>query len=184
MDKARNFHKNTFHHLYNRGANKQNIFLDDNDYLFFIRRLKHYKTKYNISILSYCLMKNHFHLFVKQNFHELSISKFISDVLNSYTKSINKKYSRSGTLFESKTKSKQIEDENYFVWVIKYILENPIKAGIKSKIYDWHYSNAKDLLGFRKGTLCDNEEVFSYFQSEEQMKDFLLDKDINVDYRF
>jgi len=66
MDKARNFYKNTYHHLYNRGANKAKIFFDEESYLYFLRRLKHYKNKYDIKILSYCLMPNHFHIFVKQ----------------------------------------------------------------------------------------------------------------------
>ena len=90
MDKERNFHKNTYHHLYNRGANKGKIFFDEESYLYFLRKLKHYKTKYSIQILSYCLMPNHFHLFVKQQEEYLRISNFLSDLLNSYVKSINK----------------------------------------------------------------------------------------------
>jgi putative transposase len=176
MDKPRYFYKDTFHHLYNRGANKQVIFFDNANYLYFLERLRYYKVKYKIDILSYCLMPNHFHLFVRQIKEELSIVGFISCFLNSYTKSINKSYKRSGTLFESKTKSKQIIDDAYFKWVIKYILENPVKAGLEDKISDWEYSNAKDLLNFRNGNLTNIAEVKSYFFNEAQMKEFLNDK--------
>ncbi|MCB9259591.1 MAG: transposase [Ignavibacteriales bacterium] len=182
MNKDRNYFKNTFHHLYNRGVNKNKIFFEDENYLFFLRKLKYYKEKYQIEILSYCLMPNHFHLFTKQKTEELLMSNFISDLLNSYVKSINKRYNRSGTLFESKTKNKLINDEQYFIWIIKYILENPVKAGIVNKINDWAYSNAKDLLGERNGNLVNLNEVKSFFQSEEVMKDFLLDKSIKVNY--
>ncbi|VAX18773.1 hypothetical protein MNBD_IGNAVI01-2240 [hydrothermal vent metagenome] len=184
MDKARNFYKNTYHHLYNRGTNKTKIFFDDESYLYFLRRLKHYKNKYHIQILAYCLMPNHFHIFVKQQSKYFTISDFLSNLLNSYVKSINKKFDRKGSLFESKTKNKLITDEHYFVWIIKYILENPVKAKLANSVDGWEFSNAKDLLGERNGTLTDVEEVKSFFQSEEQMMKFLTDKKIIVDYEF
>ena len=129
-------------------------------------------------------MPNHFHLFVKQLNDQFNISNFISVLLNSYVKSINKKYNRSGTLFESKTKSKIISGENYFIWIIKYILENPVKAKIVKSIEDWEFSNAKDLLKLRNGKLTNIQEIRSYFQSEEQMIKFLTDISIKVDYKF
>ena len=98
MDKPRNFFKNTYHHLYNRGANKQNIFFERANYIYFLKKLKEYKDKYKIDILSYCLMQNHFHLFVCQLTDQYSVSNFISSFINSYTKSINKAYGRKGTL--------------------------------------------------------------------------------------
>jgi hypothetical protein len=129
-------------------------------------------------------MPNHFHLFVRQLENKCTISEFISSLLNSYTKSINKSYKRSGTLFESKTKSKQIIDDAYFKWVIKYILENPVKAGLAANITDWEYSNARDLLGSRNGCLTNTKDIISYFDSEAQMKEFLVDKNIKVAYEF
>ena len=184
MDKERKFYKNTYHHLYNRGANKQIIFYDRECYLYFLKRLKHYKEKYKIQILSYCIMPNHFHVFVKQETEELKISDFISSLLNSYVKSINKRFQRSGTLFEGKTKSKLITDEHYFIWIIKYIIENPVKAKMVKAAVDWEFSNAKDLCKLRNGTLTDTKEVVSFFQSEEQMINFLIDKEIKVSYEF
>lgn len=163
MDKERNYYKNTYHHLYNRGANKALIFYEKENYLYFLRRMKFYSQKYKIKILAYCLMPNHFHIFLKQTTDEFSISLFISSLLNSYVKSINQKYKRSGTLFESKTKSKQIEDETYFKWVIKYILENPVHAALADNICDWIFSNARDLTGVRNGNLTDVKYVVSFF---------------------
>ena len=175
MNKPRNFLKNTYHHLYNRGANHQVIFLEEENYIFFLKKLRYYKEKFNIDILTYCLMPNHFHLFVLQLTEENPISLFISSLLNSYTKAINNYYKRSGTLLESKTKSKQIEDDSYFKWVIKYILENPVNAALTDNITDWSYSNAKDILGLRNGNLTNIEKVKSWFQDEIIMKKFLTD---------
>jgi hypothetical protein len=129
-------------------------------------------------------MPNHFHLFVKQKTNELLISDFISSLLNSYVKSINIKYDRSGTLFESKTKSKIILEQNYFMWVIKYILENPVKAKLVKNIEDWEFSNAKDILGLRNGNLTNLNEIKSYFNSEQQMREYLTNINIKVDYEF
>ena len=184
MNKERNYDINTYHHLYNRGANKALIFYERENYLYFLRRMKFYSNKYKIKILSYCLMPNHFHIFLKQTTNEFPISLFISSLLNSYVKSINQKYEHSGTLFGSKTKSKQIEDETYFMWIIKYILENPVRANLAENIYDWEFSNAKDLIGMRKGTLTDVKYVESFFQSSDSMIKFLMDKKIKVVYDF
>jgi putative transposase len=184
MDKKRNFYKNTYHHLYNRGANKAAIFFERENYLYFLTRIKYYSGKYKIKILAYCLMPNHFHIFLKQTTNDYSISMFISSLLNSYVKSINRKYEKRGTLFESKTKNKQIEDETYFKWMIKYILENPVNAGLAENICDWEFSNAKDLLGLRNGKLTDVEYVKSFFQSRKVMIEFLTDKSIKVNYDF
>lgn len=129
-------------------------------------------------------MPNHFYLFLKQTTDEFSISLFISSLLNSYVKSINQKYEHGRTLFESKTKSKQIVDETYFMWIIKYILENPVKANLAESICDWEFSNAKDFAGTRKGNLTDVKYVESFFQSRDSMIKFLIDKTIKVGYDF
>lgn len=184
MNKDRNYYKNTYHHLYNRGANKALIFYERENYLYFLKRMKFYADKYKIKILSYCLMPNHFHIFLKQTTDNFPISLFISSLLNSYVKSINKKYKHSGTLFESKTRSKQIDDETYFIWIIKYILENPVHAHLAENIYDWEFSNAKDLLGVRNGNLTDVKYAASCFKSKESMIKFLTDKTIKVSYEF
>lgn len=184
MQKAKNYYKDSYHHLYNRGANKSLIFFERENYLYFLRRMKFYSNKYKIKILSYCLMPNHFHIFLKQTTDEFSISLFISSLLNSYVKSINQKYEHSGTLFEGKTKSKQIEDETYFVGVVKYILENPVKANLAENICDWEFSNAKDLIGMRNGNLTDVKYVESFFQSKQIMIEFLMDKTIKNTYSF
>lgn len=184
MNKERNYYKNTFHHLYNRGANKALIFYERENYRYFLQRMKYYRTKFNINILAYCLMPNHFHLFVEQTTDEFSISIFLSSLLNSYVKSVNQKYQHSGTLFESKTKSKQIVDEDYFKWVIKYILENPVKAGLAECISDWEFFNAMDLLTMRTGTISNVKYAASFFQSETGMIEFLTDKTVKTSYEF
>ena len=68
--------------------------------------------------------------------------------------------------------------------MIKYILENSVKANLAENIYDWEFSNAKDLAGLRKGNLTDVKYVESFFQSRESMIKFLMDRKIKVVYDF
>jgi REP element-mobilizing transposase RayT len=182
MDKPRNFYKTTFHHLYNRGAFQQNIFFEKNDYEYFHRKLIEYKERYSIKIFSYCLMPNHFHLFVKQTLDDQAISKFISSLANSYTKGINNKYKRTGILFAGKTKSKHIEDDSYFKWVVKYILENPVKAKIVKRYDEYEFSSAKELLDLKVGPVTDIKSLLSYFDSIDSFKNFMLDEKQKSDY--
>ena len=170
----RNFKKDTYHHLYNRGANKLDIYRDDGDYKYFLRRLKHYSEKYSISILCYCLMPNHFHLFVKQNTSELSIGKMIGSLINSYTKTVNLKYDRSGVLFEGPTKSRHIMDESYFLWLFKYIILNPVEAELVNRTTDWEYSAIHEYLGYRKNELLNMDEMGEILGPVSQIRDFLV----------
>ncbi len=175
MDKPRNFHKDTFHHLYNRGAYQHEIFTEKNDCEYFLRKLLQYKEKWEIRLLCYCLMPNHYHLFVKQTTSDKTISQFISELSNAFTKGMNKKYKRKGVLFESKVKSKWIEDETYFKWVVKYILENPVKAGLAKDVIDYEFSSTRELLGLSSQNLTDIETTLSFFDSSESFKKFVLD---------
>jgi putative transposase len=182
MDNPRNFYKNTFHHLYNRGAFQQKIFFEKNDYEYFLRKLIEYKNRYSIKIFSYCLMPNHFHLFVKQTLDDQTISKFVSGLANSYTKGINSKYKRTGVLFSGKTKSKEIEDEAYFKWVVKYILENPVKAKIVKQYDEYNFSSAKEIVDNTKIGITDFDDLLNYFDSRETFKDFMQDEKQRSDY--
>lgn len=89
---------------------------------------------------------------------------------------------RSGVLFESKTKSKHCAEESYFKWIFKYILCNPVKDGLVKHTTDWEFSNAKELFGLRRGKLCNNDEVFEFFDSKKQLQEFIADEKIKVIY--
>lgn len=182
MDKPRNFYKDTYHHLYNRGVYQHEIFIDKNDCEYFLRKLSEYKEKWEIRIICYCLMPNHYHLFVQQITSDKTISQFISELSNAFTKGMNKKYKRKGVLFESKVKSKWIEDETYFKWVVKYILENPVKAGLVRNVIDYEFSSAKDIIGLTTQAITDVETVLKYFGSLDNLKKFISTSESNSNY--
>ncbi len=93
-----------YYHVYNRGAHKADIFRDDRDYIYLLKLLKKKTAEFDISMIAYCLMDNHYHFFLRQN-NDATISQFMQAVFNIYTKTFNKKYGLSGTLFEGAFKS-------------------------------------------------------------------------------
>ena len=169
MNKSRDYLKDSYHHIYNRGVLSDPIFRNKTDYRFFVRKMQKYKEKYMISILSYCLMPTHFHLFLKQLTDHFKISKFTSDLLNSYTKAYNKKYNRTGVLFQGKTKSKPVTDGKYYFDIFYYIIMNPVKAGLVATPTDWEYSCAKDYFGLRREKVVDQNEILAQFKSREEL---------------
>jgi REP element-mobilizing transposase RayT len=124
-----------------RGVNKQNIFEDDTDKKKFFKVLQFYKDVSNFQIYAYCLMSNHIHLLIREVNEPISIS--IQRISSSYVRWYNDKYDRCGHLFQERFKSEAVEDDCYFLTVIRYIHQNPVKAGIlkDSELYKWSSLN-------------------------------------------
>jgi len=107
-------------------------------------------------ILAYCLMPNHFHLliYIKQGAESKKISNAIAVILRSYTQAINLQETRTGSLFQQKTKSVELKEINHPVSCFHYIHHNPVKAKLVTKMEDWHFSSFRDYSGLRNGSLC------------------------------
>jgi len=170
------FAKESYYHIYNRGANRQKIFIEEKDYLFLLKRIRKYLPAHSISIIAYCLMPNHYHFLLRQD-RDISIAKFIQILFNSYTKAINTKYGRSGTLFEGVFKSIPVTKKEYLLHVCRYIHRNPIDAETPLVIHleDWPYSNYPEWIGIRQGKLVDLDFIKSYFPDPKQYIDFVFD---------
>lgn len=179
------FTKGNYYHIYNRGCNKENIFFDEDNYLFLLDKFKKYKEDFNISVIAYCLMPNHYHFLLRQN-ADFSISGYIQRIFNSYTKAINKKYGRSGTLFGGKFLSILVDKENYLIHLCRYIHRNPVEAKLVKDILDWKYSNYHEWIGIRKGKLFDKEFILERFGSLKSYQDFVEDEKLYqqpIDFR-
>lgn len=159
--------ENGIYHFYNQGNNRGNIFFNRENKLYFLQKFRKYVLP-NCKVLAYCLMPNHSHFLIyttKDSVVEKKVGGLsvpvITDgfrqLLSSYAQAINQQEKRSGSLFRQKTKAKLLEnsDENYPFSCFHYIHQNPLKAGLVSKIEDWEFSSFKDYMGIREGTLCD-----------------------------
>ena len=121
------------YHIIIRGINKQDIFLDIQDFKKINKELKRVKEKYQFEIYAYAFMSNHTHLIIKDENENLEI--IMKSLTVGYSNYFNKKYERIGHLFENRFKSYAIEDESYFKNVVRYIHKNPENAGLKP--YKW-----------------------------------------------
>lgn len=138
MEKYDALEPDHFYHIYNRGNNKENLFFEHSNYLHFLNLTKKHIVPI-ADVYAYCLLKNHFHFLIKmKSIEELKLmnkvnldklSQPFSNLFNGYTKAINKKYNREGSLFKVRFKRNRITDLDYLRNVISYIHLNPKKHG-------------------------------------------------------
>ena len=163
-----------YYHIFNRGSNLGLIFREPENYRFLLSRVKKYSSRFNITVIAYCFMPNHYHFLLRQEGME-SISKFVQRTFNSYTKAFNKVFHRTGTLFEGSFKSIHIERDNHIIHLCRYIHRNPLEAGLVTNLDDWPYSNYLEWVGRRSGTLYDAKYVQTHFSNSEEYESFVLD---------
>lgn len=179
-----NIETDQIYHVYNRGNNRQQIFFERENYFYFIEKIEKYISPC-CEIMAYCLMPNHFHFLIYAtekttalyrpphntprlhrnlgNFTELSNG--IKLLLSSYTKAINKRYGRTGSLFSQNTKVKSVSSANgktdYSYLCFRYIHNNPVRANLVSKPEIWEFSSYRDYLFNTEETICNRELTIS-----------------------
>ncbi|MDD3841013.1 MAG: transposase [Clostridia bacterium] len=163
------------YHVMLRGINGQTIFKCNEDYEDLIQTLKEYKRKSGYEIYAYCLMSNHIHLLIKEIKEDLEI--VFRRIGARYVYWYNWRYKRSGPLFQGRYKSEVVEDDQYFLTVMRYIHQNPIKAGIEKDIARYPWSSYNEYLG-KKG-ICDTEFALSLFSHNEK-RAISLFKEFNI----
>jgi len=152
------FAQGHYYHVYNRGIDRQPIFQAAANYEFLLRRIKQYVQALRVTVIAYCLMRNHYHLLLRQD-GDTPISTLMQRVFNSYTKAYNKRYGRQGTLFEGPYRALYVDRETYLRHVCRYIHANPVKHGYVDRVEEWPYSNYHEWVGARDGALVDRAFV-------------------------
>ncbi len=189
---VRAFQNDGFYHVYNRGVNKQPVFLDDADYRAFLNLLKRYLSAEpvahpkngvyptyvsQVELLAYCLMPNHFHLLLYQ-LDDNGVALLLKAVATSYGMYFNKKYERVGPVFQGRFKASSINHDAYLHHVSRYIHLNPRDYG------NWPYSSLPCYLGTHNAPwikparvleLFDNnaEQYLTFIQDYEEQKELL-----------
>ncbi|MBI2621608.1 MAG: transposase [Candidatus Levybacteria bacterium] len=182
-----------FFHIYNRGVEKRDIFLDRWDYLRFLETLDFYRkspqpmklSDYRrgivklkkvdsqtelVSIFCFCLMPNHFHLLVKQ-LTDNGITHFLRKLSDSYTRYFNTKYDRVGPLFQGSFKAKYIESDGHLLQLSKYIHRNPFPLSMcECRVYP--YSSYCNYIYGEKHVFCDTGFILSYFARSNPERDY------------
>ncbi|MEF3691503.1 MAG: transposase [Candidatus Moraniibacteriota bacterium] len=213
------FANEEYYHIYNRGTDKREIFLEDFDYVRFLKSMREFNTidpigslyeknfkdkqivtseknlgtkspigdlvpndESLVDIITYCLNPNHFHLILKQK-TDKGISKFMLKLGSGYSSYFNKKYNRSGSLFQGPFKAIHIDTNEYLLHLSVYVNRNNFIHGYenkeaKSPIRDlapdlWQYSSYPDYIGQRDGKMCNKEVILGQFKNQKEYVGFM-----------
>jgi len=194
--------ENGYYHVYNRGVDKRDIFLDIQDYATFLYFLKYYLGKPNpsdikqlfrslenkVQLVAYCLMPNHFHFLLKQKTTS-AMTELIRAVSTNYVMYFNQKYKRVGPLFQGKYKAVLIQEEPYLLHLTRYIHRNPInliKAESRkgpSSLQRYQYSSYECYLDTKHTSWIHPEEILVYFHNPTKIthRDFFSYKNFVED---
>lgn len=156
-----------YYHIINRGVERRDIFLESEDYDYFLNLLSEMKKTYGITIHAYCLMTNHYHIVLEIT--QPNISSAIKFLNSFYSIYFNKKHKRSGHLWQGRFASYYLYDDAHFWIVAKYIERNPIKANIIHEISLYKYQSFfqwKHKDGYF--SLLENSKIFDMTVEEYQ----------------
>ena len=179
---ARILSESGIYHVMLRGINQQQIFEDDGDNQKFLQILNDCKQICQFKLLAYCLMGNHVHLLIKTEGEPLP--QIFKRICGRYVYWYNAKYQRTGHLFQDRFKSEPVDHEAYLFEVIRYIHQNPVKAGISRSISEYPYSSYAEYAG-RSGfvdtdyvfTMITRESLLAFCNEEHEAEDCLDVKD-------
>ena len=190
------FQTGEFYHIYNRGVDKREVFLDKWDYVRFLKSLREFNNDsiYEqrvyarnrelmglspeasglsplVEFITYCLNPNHFHFLLKQ-LRDNGIRIFMHKLGTGYTCYFNQKYNRSGSLFQGPFKAIHIKSDSYLLWLSGYINGNAEIHRI-AKAENWIWGSYLDYTGKRRGMLCNKNIILSQFETIEEYRDLV-----------
>ena len=165
-----------YHHIYNRGVAKSDIFLNNSDKEKFLEILSETSKEYKFNIHSFCLMDNHYHLLLENQKENLSDG--MRQINSKYASYFNKKYRRVGHLWQDRFKSWYVLNEAYLFTLFKYIEQNPVKANMTKKIGEYRYSATYSILRDGIPPFLQNSFVLRDYHTKElfDMLDITLNK--------
>jgi len=166
------FEAGQYYHVYNRGNNRENIFIEEKNYQYFLEKIKKYILPI-ADIYAYCLLKNHFHIVLRikdkndlpEKFREKIYLPF-SNLFNSYSKSINKAYNRTGSLFQEHLQRNRIENEEYLKQLILYVHLNPLKHNFSKEFQTYNHSSYRSYLSDKRSSI-NREFIIELFEDLE-----------------
>lgn len=147
------------YHIMLRGINRQSIFEDEEDRERFITTINFFE---GYKIYAYCLMHNHAHILIQEV--EDEIATVVRKICASYVFWYNSRYERCGHLFQERFKSEVVETDEYFLTVLRYVHQNPVKAGITKKVQDYKWSSYHKYIN--QSPTIDTEFGLSLFSSD------------------
>ena len=188
----RKFTENGIYHVYNRGVEKRNIFLDEQDYAVFLHLLKFYLSPTDpiemhpslrfqsysvvrprplenldkeVKLIAYCLMPNHFHLLLKQSVVD-GVTKLLRRISTTYAMYFNKRYKRVGYLFQGPYKAVSVETDSYLLHLSRYIHLNPHEL-TRRNLVNYPYSSYAYFLEIKHASWINPKIILNYFDKSK-----------------
>ncbi len=127
------------YHVMNRGLEHRDIALSDEDHRRFTALLDELGRRWRVKIYAYCLMSNHYHLFLQTP--QGNLARVMRHLDGLYTQSFNRAYQRDGPLFRGRYKAILVDTDDYLLTLVRYIHQNPVKAGIAQCPEDYPWSS-------------------------------------------
>ena len=176
---ARKPSESSIYHVFNRGAGKQIVFESEEDFAFFMKRLRMLLSELDGTLLAWCLMDNHYHLLVRIA-HD-SLSALMQRLQTTYAGYFNRVHEHVGAVFSGRFKSKAVDSDEYLMTVVRYIHQNPAKPGAAAGLsYRWssygeymgtpHFAETDFVLGVF-GTKAEFERFHSAYDQSDMMVD-------------
>jgi len=173
-----------YYHIYNRGNNRENLFLEERNYRYFLQLYAKYVHPV-VDTFAYCLMRNHFHLLVRvkpeavvqrsERFKRSDrldpATRALTSLFQAYAMAFNKAYQRTGKLFEEHFGRIEVTQPVYFTNLVHYIHFNPQKHGFTSHFREWPWSSYGALRGTSE-TRLRRDEVVQWFGALPQFESF------------
>lgn len=167
---ARQKSSTNVYHVMMRGINRQEIFEDEEDFHKFLAILKECKDISEFEIYAYCLMPNHVHLLIKTGTEPLE--QIFRRIGTRFVCWYNRKYQRTGHLFQDRFRSETIENEAQLLTVLRYIIQNPMKAGMEAEPGSYPWSSYYSYAGI-PDLITDTDFASGMFPSKEKMIEYL-----------
>lgn len=163
------------HHITQRGNNRADVFFDDDDRNYYMKTFIKYCNQFQVKVWAYCLMSNHIHLLVVPKY-DFSLARSIGRTNLIYTQYINKKYNRSGRLWQNRFFSCLIDKEEYLWSVAKYIETNPVRIGLVKTTGEYKWSSAGHHIFGKPNPILSEPDWLEPNQREEYRQFLSLDQ--------
>lgn len=151
------------YHVINCGNGRGTVFHKTQDYEAFLSLLAEAKKRHRVKLFGFCLMPNHFHLVVEPA-HQTALSQFMQWLLTSHVRRYHKHYGSSGHVWQGRFKSFAVQRDEYLITTLRYVLQNPVRAGLSETVHEWPWSSA------RRRQLVDRSPVDEEIRWSEQLE--------------
>ena len=162
------------HHIVQRGHNRNAVFVEDADYIYYLENLRELKQEFDIKVYAWCLMTNHVHLVLQPEQNNRAIGQLMKRLAGRQTRYVNQQEKRTGSLWEGRYKLSIVDRDAYLLQCCRYVELNPVKAAMVLKAEDYSWSSYKAKVGLFDSPLLDLDPCYQALKHPKiQYKQFV-----------